>query len=162
MNRWRGWSDSSRRRRARKLRAANAAWKLLLSIPMLRFRRRCGTLIQSQWRNIFRHRSRSLWLFTRPTHDGRAWRHLSSQLEVVQVPGGHRGCLTIGAELLVDHLRQRIDVLADGAPRSMNRTRRLACTKGCGRARPARAGSQLSAAMPSNNDRGCRFLKQQN
>ncbi|WP_247516043.1 AMP-binding protein [Bradyrhizobium sp. 190] len=52
-------------------------------------------------------------------HDGRAWRHLSSQLEVVQVPGGHRGSLTIGAELLVDHLRQRIDVLADGAPRSM-------------------------------------------
>ena len=49
-------------------------------------------------------------------HDGRAWRHLSSQLEVVQVPGGHHGCLTIGAELLVDHLRQRIDVLADGAP----------------------------------------------
>ena len=50
---------------------------------------------------------------------GLAWRHLSSQLEVVQVPGGHRGSLTIGAELLGDHLRQRIDVLADGAPRSM-------------------------------------------
>ena len=49
-------------------------------------------------------------------HDGRAWRRLSSQLEVIQVPGGHRDCLTIGAELLVDHLRQRIDVLADGAP----------------------------------------------
>jgi acyl-CoA synthetase (AMP-forming)/AMP-acid ligase II/thioesterase domain-containing protein len=42
-------------------------------------------------------------------HDGRAWRHISSQLEVVQVPGGHRGSLTIGAELLIDHLRQRID-----------------------------------------------------
>ena len=27
--------------------------------PSPRFRRRCGTLIQSQWRNIFRHRSRS-------------------------------------------------------------------------------------------------------
>ncbi|UPK08313.1 AMP-binding protein [Bradyrhizobium sp. 170] len=52
-------------------------------------------------------------------HDGRAWWHLSSQLEVVQVPGGHCGSLTIGAELLVDHLRQRIDGLADGAPRSM-------------------------------------------
>jgi thioesterase domain-containing protein len=50
-------------------------------------------------------------------HDGRAWRHLSSQLEVIQVPGGHHGCLTIGAERLVDHLRQRIDVLADGAQR---------------------------------------------
>ena len=49
-------------------------------------------------------------------HDGWAWRHLSSQLEVIQVPGGHDGCLTIGAALLVDHLRQRIDVLADRAP----------------------------------------------
>jgi thioesterase domain-containing protein len=47
-------------------------------------------------------------------YDGRAWR-LSSQLEVIQVPGGHRDCL-IGAELLVDHLRKRIDALADGAP----------------------------------------------
>jgi oxalate---CoA ligase len=47
-------------------------------------------------------------------HDGRAWRHLSSQVEVLQVPGGHGGCLTIGADLLVDHLRQRIDALADG------------------------------------------------
>jgi acyl-CoA synthetase (AMP-forming)/AMP-acid ligase II/thioesterase domain-containing protein len=46
--------------------------------------------------------------------DGRTWRHLSSQLEVIEVPGGHDGCLTIGAELLVDHLRQRIDVIADG------------------------------------------------
>jgi acyl-CoA synthetase (AMP-forming)/AMP-acid ligase II/thioesterase domain-containing protein len=45
-------------------------------------------------------------------HDGRAWRRLSSQLEVIQVPGGHRDCLTIGAELLVDHLQQRIDILA--------------------------------------------------
>jgi hypothetical protein len=45
-------------------------------------------------------------------YDGRAW-CLSSQLEVIEVPGGHRHCLTIGAELLVDHLRQRIDVLAD-------------------------------------------------
>jgi acyl-CoA synthetase (AMP-forming)/AMP-acid ligase II/thioesterase domain-containing protein len=45
-------------------------------------------------------------------HDGHAWRHLSSQLEVIQVPGGHHGCLTIGAEFLVDHLRQRTDLLA--------------------------------------------------
>jgi hypothetical protein len=57
-------------------------------------------------------------------YDGRAWRHLSSQLEAIQVPGGHHGCLTIGAELLVDHLRQRIDVLADGAPAPLNLTRR--------------------------------------
>ncbi|SED14434.1 AMP-binding protein [Bradyrhizobium erythrophlei] len=44
-------------------------------------------------------------------HDGRAWRHLTSQLEVIQVPGGHDGCLTVGAEVLIDHLRQRIDLL---------------------------------------------------
>ncbi|WP_083519556.1 AMP-binding protein [Bradyrhizobium jicamae] len=49
-------------------------------------------------------------------HDGRAWRHLSSQVEVLQVPGGHGGCLTIGADLLVDHLRQRIDALGIDAP----------------------------------------------
>ena len=54
-------------------------------------------------------------------HDGRPWWHLCSQLEVVQVPGGHHGCLTIGAELLVDHLRQRIDVYAC-APWSLNRS----------------------------------------
>ncbi|WP_063799668.1 AMP-binding enzyme [Bradyrhizobium jicamae] len=47
-------------------------------------------------------------------HDGRAWRHLSSHVEVLQVPGGHSGCLTIGADLLVDHLRQRIDVHRSG------------------------------------------------
>ena len=61
-------------------------------------------------------------------HDGRAWRHLSPQVEVTQVPGGHHGCLTVGAEPLVDHLRRRID----GAPLPSNRTRRerlagLAC-----------------------------------
>ena len=65
-------------------------------------------------------------------HDGWAWRRLSSQLEVIQVPVGHNDCLTIGAELLVDHLRQRIDVLADDASPSLNRIRRgrlagLAC-----------------------------------
>jgi oxalate---CoA ligase len=49
-------------------------------------------------------------------HGGRAWRRLSSQLEVLEMPVGHNDCLNIGAELLVDHLRQRIDVLAD-APR---------------------------------------------
>lgn len=55
-------------------------------------------------------------IFYAADYDGRAWR-LSSQLEVIEVPGGHRHCLTIGAELLVDHLRQRIDVLADGVRR---------------------------------------------
>jgi thioesterase domain-containing protein len=49
-------------------------------------------------------------------HNGWAWRRISSQFEVIQVPGGHLDCLTIGAERLVDHLRQRIDVLVDGAP----------------------------------------------
>jgi thioesterase domain-containing protein len=49
-------------------------------------------------------------------HDGRAWRRLTSQLEVIQVPGGHRDCLTTGAELLVDHLRLTIDVLNEAAP----------------------------------------------
>jgi hypothetical protein len=47
--------------------------------------------------------------------DGRAWR-LSSQLEVIEVPAGHSDCLTSGAERLVDHLRQRIDALADATP----------------------------------------------
>jgi acyl-CoA synthetase (AMP-forming)/AMP-acid ligase II/thioesterase domain-containing protein len=52
-------------------------------------------------------------------HDGRAWRNLSSQLEVVRVPGGHHGCLTIGAELLVHHLRHKVDALTVGAPPSL-------------------------------------------
>jgi len=56
-------------------------------------------------------------------HDGRAWRRLSSRLEVIQVPGGHGDCLNIGVELLVDHLRQRIDVLTGRAPPSLNCTR---------------------------------------
>jgi acyl-coenzyme A synthetase/AMP-(fatty) acid ligase/thioesterase domain-containing protein len=56
-------------------------------------------------------------------YGGRAWRHLCSQLEVIQVPGGHSDCLTIGAEPLVNHLRQRIDALAGRAPPSLNRTR---------------------------------------
>ncbi|MHC2318386.1 acyl-CoA synthetase (AMP-forming)/AMP-acid ligase II/thioesterase domain-containing protein/acyl carrier protein [Bradyrhizobium diazoefficiens] len=52
-------------------------------------------------------------------HEGRAWRALSSQLEVIQVPGGHGECLTIGAERLVAHLRQRMDAVADGVPSSI-------------------------------------------
>jgi hypothetical protein len=48
-------------------------------------------------------------------HDGRASRRLSSRLEVVQVPGGHRDCLNIGAKLLVDHLRQSMAALAGRA-----------------------------------------------
>lgn len=52
-------------------------------------------------------------------HDGRAWRTLSSQLEVIQVLGGHGECLTIGAERLVAHLRQRMDAVAEGVPPSI-------------------------------------------
>lgn len=54
-------------------------------------------------------------VFYAAEHDGQGWRRLSSRLEVVQVPGGHKGCLIVGAAPLVDHLRQRIDALADGS-----------------------------------------------
>jgi oxalate---CoA ligase len=54
-------------------------------------------------------------VFYAAEHDGHGWGYLSSRLEVSQVPGGHHGCLTIGAELLVCHLRRTIDALADGA-----------------------------------------------
>ena len=63
-------------------------------------------------------------------HEGRAWRHLSSQLEVIEVPGGHDGCLTIGAEPLVGHLRQRIDLLADGAPSAIEPHTSPMCSHG--------------------------------
>jgi len=88
--------------------------------------------------------------------DGRAWR-LSSQLEVIEVPGAHRDTLTSSAELLVDHLRQRIDLLTDGAPRSMNRTRPLthAQTQGLWKGTSSLSEQPLVGAMPSNNnDRG--------
>jgi thioesterase domain-containing protein len=42
--------------------------------------------------------------------DGRAWR-LSSQLEVIEMPGRHSDTLTSSADLLVDHLRHGIDLL---------------------------------------------------
>ncbi len=48
-------------------------------------------------------------VFYSASHDGRAWRRLSGNLEVIEVPGGHDYCLTTGAELLVQHLRHRID-----------------------------------------------------
>lgn len=53
-------------------------------------------------------------IFFSAGHDGRAWRRLSSQLEVVEMPVGHDHCLSAGAEVLVKHLRQRIDVVVDG------------------------------------------------
>jgi hypothetical protein len=84
-------------------------------------------------------------------YDGRAWR-LSSQLEVIEVLGGHTDCMTTGAKLLVDHLRQRIDVLADRAPPSLNRTRLLtpAGLKGA----PSPSCQPIVGAAPSNNNRG--------
>jgi hypothetical protein len=63
-------------------------------------------------------------IFYAADYNGRAWR-LSSQLEVIELPVRHGDCLTIGAERLVDHLRKRIDVLADGGPPSLNRTTSL-------------------------------------
>ena len=58
-------------------------------------------------------------------HDGQVWRRLSPQLEVIQVSGGHLGCVTTGAELLVDHLRQRIDALAEVAAQEQGPLPRL-------------------------------------
>ncbi|WP_245435534.1 AMP-binding protein [Microvirga calopogonii] len=51
-------------------------------------------------------------VFYSADHDGRSWRHLSPRLEVIQVPGGHRDCLTIGAGLLVTHLRHKVSALS--------------------------------------------------
>ncbi|MFL5159674.1 MAG: AMP-binding protein, partial [Microvirga sp.] len=53
-------------------------------------------------------------IFFSAGHDGRAWRRLSSQLEVIEMSVGHDHCLSIGAEVLVKHLRQRIDSVAGG------------------------------------------------
>lgn len=55
-------------------------------------------------------------VFYAAEHDGEGWRRLSSLLDVVQIPWGHHGCLTMGVEPLVDHLRKRIDALAYGVP----------------------------------------------
>jgi acyl-CoA synthetase (AMP-forming)/AMP-acid ligase II/thioesterase domain-containing protein len=50
-------------------------------------------------------------IFFSAGHDGRAWRRLSSWIEVVEMPVGHDQCLSSGAELLVTQLRQRIDTI---------------------------------------------------
>jgi hypothetical protein len=42
---------------------------------------------------------------------------LSDDLEVIEVPGGHDYCLTTGAELLVQHLRNRIDASSEVSAR---------------------------------------------
>jgi len=52
-------------------------------------------------------------IFYSAGHDGRAWRRLSSRTEIVEMPVGHDHCLSRGAELLVKHLRQRIDIIAE-------------------------------------------------
>lgn len=56
-------------------------------------------------------------VFYAADYDGQAWRRISPRLEMVQVSGGHRDCLTTGADPLVDHLRQRLDRLTDGTVR---------------------------------------------
>ncbi|MFC4174029.1 thioesterase domain-containing protein [Microvirga sp. GCM10011540] len=83
-------------------------------------------------------------IFYSAGHDGRAWRRLSSELEVIQLPGGHDYCLNVGAELLVNHLRQRIDCLACGSGEPQDRAQRTAsCRPEAGR--QARSGD---IAMP--------------
>jgi len=86
--------------------------------------------------------------------NGRAWR-LSSQLEVVELHGEHRDTLASGADLLVDHLRQRIDLLTDSASPSKGRTRPPAPV---GTSRLRKGTSSLSrpvvGAMPSSNEGG--------
>jgi acyl-CoA synthetase (AMP-forming)/AMP-acid ligase II/thioesterase domain-containing protein len=52
-------------------------------------------------------------IFYSAGHDGRAWRRLSARLEVIEMPVGHDHCLSSGAELLVTHLRRRIDAVVD-------------------------------------------------
>jgi len=47
-------------------------------------------------------------VFFAADHDGRAWRRLTSEVEVIDLPGGHLGCVTTNAAPLVEHLRQRI------------------------------------------------------
>lgn len=56
-------------------------------------------------------------VFYSASHDGRAWRRLSDDLEVIEVPGGHDYCLTTGAELLAQHLRNRIDASSEVSAR---------------------------------------------
>ena len=104
MNKWRGWSDTPRHRRSPPITIAK------LEIP-------APTLWDAYSIAMAQYLPAPLEVpvtYYAAKHEGRAWR-LSSQLEVIQVPGGHDGCLTIGAELLVDHLRQKIDWL-DSAP----------------------------------------------
>jgi acyl-CoA synthetase (AMP-forming)/AMP-acid ligase II/thioesterase domain-containing protein/acyl carrier protein len=47
-------------------------------------------------------------IFYAAAHDGRAWRRMSPDLEIVEVPGGHIGCLTVHASVLISHLQQRL------------------------------------------------------
>jgi len=46
--------------------------------------------------------------FYAATHHGRAWQRICPNLEIIKIPGDHYDCLTVGAEPLVMHLRQRI------------------------------------------------------
>lgn len=49
-------------------------------------------------------------VFYAAAHDGRAWRRISSNLEVVEIPGGHMGMLTTQAHVLVEHLQRRLSL----------------------------------------------------
>jgi len=46
--------------------------------------------------------------FYAAAHDGTAWRRLSSHLDVVEVPGGHIGCVTTHVDMLVERLQQQL------------------------------------------------------
>jgi hypothetical protein len=47
-------------------------------------------------------------IFYAAAHEGRAWRRMSPDIEIVEVPGGHIGCLTVHASVLISHLQQRL------------------------------------------------------
>ena len=53
-------------------------------------------------------------VFYAAAHNGHAWRHISPDVEVVGIPGGHDHCLIVGAEVLVTHLQQRITQYSRG------------------------------------------------
>ncbi|MEZ0169146.1 AMP-binding protein [Microvirga sp. TS319] len=48
--------------------------------------------------------------------DGRRWRRLSPDLTVVELPGKHNLCISVGAEILAGDIRQRFGALARHQP----------------------------------------------
>src|SRR5262249_43991439 len=57
-------------------------------------------------------------------YTGRPLRNLSSNLEVITVPGGHWGCITTHAEALAGHLRHLLR--ASSRPRPFEASRKIA------------------------------------